>query len=199
VAILWVIKMPTPRQGEGDETVDIDNTAVSKITSQGTTTQQDAARAQAAAAAADNTKTTPARVIRSIAAVVAVISPLLAHWPIFTKNPTAAQAAIVVACLVIAAAIFTIQIVLAAVHEYGFSRAALGMVASDERKEIAVIAPDLTSEWQKAAPLVNETVPKLSSDVDALTQRVAQLEAPANGTQPKPGPDDATQATRTLG
>ncbi len=166
--------------------MDIDSAAVAKIANQGTATQQAAARAQAAAAAADKTRTTPAGAIRLIAVVVAVISPLVARWPIFTKNPTAAQAAIVVACLVIAALIFTIQVVLAAVHEYGFSRAALGMVESDERKEIAVIAPDLAAGWQQAAPLVNETVPKLADDVQAMAQRIAQLEALANGTQPKP-------------
>jgi hypothetical protein len=166
--------------------VDIDSADVAKITNQGTATQQATVRAQAAAAAADKTRTIPAGVIRLIAVVVAVISPLLARWPIFTKNPTAAQAAIVVACLVIAAVIFTIQVVLAAVHEYGFSRAALGMVESDERKEIAVIAPDLAAGWHQAAPLVNETVPKLADDVQAMAQRIAQLEALANGTQPKP-------------
>ena len=66
--------------------------------------------------------------IRLIAGAVAVISPLLARWPIFTRNPTAAQ----------------------------------------------------------ATPLVNETVPKLAGEVQAMAQRIAQLEALADGTQPEP-------------
>jgi hypothetical protein len=111
--------------------------------------------------------------------VVVAVSPFLAHWSIFSKNPTAAQAAVVVVCLVIAGLIFTVQVVLAAVHEYGFSRAALGDVATQERKEITVLAPDIESNWAKAEPIVNETVPKLSSDMEALTQRVAALEAEA--------------------
>jgi len=115
----------------------------------------------------------------SIAGLVVIVSPLLAHWSLFSKNPTAAQAAVVVSCLVIAGVIFTVQVVLAAVHEYGFSRAALGDVASEERKEIAVLSPDVASNWAKAEPIVNETVPKLSGDMEALTQRVAALESAA--------------------
>jgi hypothetical protein len=134
---------------------------------------------QEAVKAANATATTPAWVIRTIAVVVVAVSPFLAHWSIFSKNPTAAQAAVVVVCLVIAGLIFTVQVVLAAVHEYGFSRAALGDVATEERKEITVLAPDIESNWAKAEPIVNETVPKLSSDMEALTQRVAALEAEA--------------------
>jgi hypothetical protein len=111
--------------------------------------------------------------------VVVAVSPFLAHWSIFSKDPTAAQAVVVVVCLVIAGLIFTVQVALAAVHEYGFSRAALGDVATEERKEITVLSPDIESNWAKAEPIVNETVPKLSSDVEALTQRVAALEAEA--------------------
>jgi hypothetical protein len=132
-----------------------------------------------AVAAAKATATTPAWLIRSIAGLVVIVSPLLAHWSLFSKNPTAAQAAVVVSCLVIAGVIFTVQVVLAAVHEYGFSRAALGDVASEERKEIAVLSPDVASNWAKAEPIVNETVPKLSGDMEALTQRVAALESAA--------------------
>jgi hypothetical protein len=132
---------------------------------------------QEAAAAANATATTPAWVIRLIAGVVVVISPFLAHWSIFSKNPTAAQAAIVAVCLVIAGLIFTVQVALAAVHEYGFSRAALGEVATEEQKEIAALWPDIKANWTKAEPVVNETVPKLSGDVQALSERVAALEA----------------------
>ena len=130
-----------------------------------------------ASLAADATATTPAWAIRVIAVVVVVISPFLAHWSVFSKNPTAAQAAVVIGCLVIAGLIFTVQVALAAVHEYGFSRAALGEVATEEQKEIAVLWPDIKSYWGKAEPAVNEGAPDLSSKVEALVQQVARLEA----------------------
>src|SRR5450432_2852778 len=117
---------------------------------------------QKAAKAAKLTATTPAWVLRSISVVVVGISPFLAHWSVFSKNPTGAQAGIVIVCLVIAASIFTVQVALAAVHEYGFSRAALGEVATAEQKEITALWPGIKSNWAKAEPVVNETLPKLS-------------------------------------
>ncbi len=117
--------------------MDLSETAVSNIKS-GTSDPK-----KEAAAAARATATTPAWVIRAIAVVVVAVSPFLAHWSVFSKNPTAAQAAIVIVCLVIAGSIFTVQVALAAVHEYGFSRAALGEVVTEEEKEIAVLWPDI--------------------------------------------------------
>jgi hypothetical protein len=139
--------------------MDLIETAVSNIKSGASNPKEEAA------AAAKATATTPAWVIRAIAVVVVAVSPFLAHWSVFSKNPTAAQAAIVVVCLVIAGSIFTVQVALAAVHEYGFSRAALGEVVTEEQKEIAVLWPDLKANWGKAEPEVNGTAPRPSSDV----------------------------------
>lgn len=153
--------------------MDLSATAISNIKS-GTSDPK-----EEAAAAAQATATTPAWVIRVIAVVVVAISPFLAHWSVFSKNPTAAQAALVIVCLVIAGLIFTVQVALAAMHEYGFSRAALGEVATEEQKEIAVLWPDIKAYWGNAQTAVNEAAPDLSSKVEALVQQVAALEAEA--------------------
>ncbi len=121
--------------------------------------------------------TTPAWLIKLVALLVAVAGPVLA-WvdPKGHISTPDAQAAIVLGFLIVAAAIFLAHVILAAVHEYGFSRIALEHVVSAEETEFKTVWPEISSTWQTAGPVL-ERLP----DIAKVTADVAELQAKVDG------------------
>lgn len=124
--------------------------------------------------------TTPAWFIKGVALIVALAGPAVA-WvdPTGHIDTPAAQAIVILGFLVVAAVIFTVHVALAAVHEYGYSKAAFEHAASAEDAEFKQLWPEFTAAWGEAKPLLGN-LPDFSAvagEVADLKERVAAIPA----------------------
>lgn len=110
--------------------------------------------------------TVPAAVIKAVSFLLAAVGVGLPWWNPWHLTSDGARALIAVAFVIIAAVIFTIHVVLAAVHEYGFSTRALDKVEADEIAGLKQLWPDLQATWTQAKPALDQ----LPGVADRLTQ-----------------------------
>jgi hypothetical protein len=104
--------------------------------------------------------------------LLAACGPFLDWWNPGGKLSTpAVQATIVVVFLLVAAVIFTVHLVLAAVHEYGWSRRAAADIATSEIDELKALWPDVKAAYQAAQPALAQL-----PDFAAVADRVGVLE-----------------------
>jgi hypothetical protein len=121
-------------------------------------------------------KGTPAWLIKTVSLLVLLAGPFLA-WvdPTGKIDTPTAQAVVIVAFLVVAAAIFLVHVALAAVHEYGWSRAALGQIGSADLAELKTLWPEIQSAYATAKPALDQ-VQAVSGAINAISTRVDQVE-----------------------
>lgn len=119
----------------------------------------------------------PAWLIRAVAAIVAIAGPLIAFVdPAATRFTAAIKAAIILVFLVVAAIIFLIHLILAAVHEYGWTMNAVTHVETDAEAEFKQLWPEMKQAYTDAAPVL-EQVHGVSGVIDTLSKDVADLKA----------------------
>lgn len=118
----------------------------------------------------------PAWEIKIVAAAAPVLGFLLA-WvdPTGKFNTTEAQAVLVLAGTIIGFLILSAHIVFAAVHEYGWSKQALGAAVTGEEAEFHAVWPQMKASYDTAAPLLSKLpeVTALTGDVAALKSKLA--------------------------
>jgi hypothetical protein len=120
---------------------------------------------------------------------LACAGPFLDWWnPGGRLTTPGVQAAIIVVFLIVAFVIFTVHLVLAAVHEYGWSKKAAVDVASEEITELRTLWPELRDAYTTAKPALDQL-----PDFAALAGRVAQVEQKAAAS-----PDTAAVAQLVL-
>lgn len=125
--------------------------------------------------------TTPAWLIKLVALAVACVGVALSWWNPLHLSTAGAKALIVTAFLVVAAVIFTVHFVLAAVHEHGFTLAALHQVETEESAALKQLGNEIVTQWPDAR-LALEQIPGMAtavstatSDLTALHQKVDAL------------------------
>lgn len=118
---------------------------------------------------------TPAWLIRTVSAVVALIGLYVARYnPTGSINTPTAQAVVILGFLVVAAAIFTVHTVLVEIHTYGLSKVALEHAGAAELDELRKMAPEFTATYLEAKPLLAQ-LPGISTAVDAVTKDVEAI------------------------
>jgi hypothetical protein len=115
---------------------------------------------------------TPAILIKIVAAVLGVAGPLFAWVDPGNHLPHGAiQACVILGFLVVAAAIFLTHVVLAAVHEYGWSMNAVTHIDTQAEAEMKTLWPELKQTYEAAKPALDQ-IPQAASIID----RVGELE-----------------------
>lgn len=120
---------------------------------------------------------TPAWLIRGAALLLAIIGPVLTWWnPGGGLNTGNVQAAIILGFLLVAGVLFFLHVLLGAIHEYGWSRAALDHVVTAEEAEFKTLWPQIRNQWAVIQPDLANLVSG-SETVQAVESRVAAVEA----------------------
>jgi hypothetical protein len=119
----------------------------------------------------------PAWAIRAVAAVVAIVGPLLAWIDPGKAIPKGAvQAAVMLAFLVVGAIIFLVHLIYAAVHEYGWNLTAAKNVATDAEKELEALWPEFKDTYNAAKPAL-DALPGFTAGLASVTSEVDKLKA----------------------
>lgn len=120
----------------------------------------------------------PAWLIRIVAAIVGIAGPVAAWIDPNGDIPAGGvQAAVIVVFLAAGLIIFLVHLILAAVHEYGFTMNAAAHVESDAETEFRRIWPEVKQAFDDAKPVLDQihgvsgVIDTLSSDVTALKAR----------------------------
>jgi hypothetical protein len=122
-------------------------------------------------------KGTPAWLIRTVALILPFVGVALV-WvdPTGKLSTTAAQTTVVLVFLLAAVVIFTVHVVLGAVHEFGWSKAALTKVESDEIVELKAILPEFKAAYSAAKPTL-DALPDFTGALAAVQTDVASVKA----------------------
>lgn len=119
----------------------------------------------------------PAWLIRICAAAVGLAGPIVA-WidPNGAIPPGAGQAAVILAFLIVGAAIFLTHLILAAVHEYGWTMNAVTHIDAAAEAEFKQLWPEMKQAYADAKPALDQ-VQGVPGVIDALSKDVADLKA----------------------
>lgn len=119
---------------------------------------------------------TPAWLIRLASLLLLCAGPALDIWNPGGKLTTSAvQAAVILVFLLAGFVLFTIHVVLGAVHEYGWSKKAAVDVESQELAELRAMFPEFKATYAEAAPALKQL-----PDYANIAERLGELEHAAS-------------------
>lgn len=127
--------------------------------------------------------TTPAWLVRLVSILLVLCGPALDYFnPSGKLNTAAAQAAVIVAFVLVAGVIFVVHSALAAIHAYGWSKSAAAVFLDSSGVELRSLITEAKPLVEQAKPALDAVGP-LSSIVNRLGElehRVSQQTSPAD-------------------